>query len=115
MNKPRRGRPDMEAESVEISADRIAKPKKFYRNAKHNGNRAKADGNVRVTVFKEHREKILDEIFRPKKGEVFEGDENSSVVIEAKRIEKHTRRGERDSASASRDVRIFGKLRRRKE
>lgn len=115
MNRPRRGKPDMEAESVEISADRIGKPKKFYRNAKHNGNRAEADGHVRVTVFKEHREKILDKVFRPGKGEIFEGGEDSSVVIEAKRIEKHTRRGGRDSASASRDVRIFGKLRRRKE
>ena len=115
MNRPRRGRPDLEAESVDVSADEIKKPKKIYRNAKHNGNRVEADGNVRVTTLKEHRERISDKAFRPRSGDVFEGGEDSSITVEAKRIEKHTRRDERDSASASRDVRIFGKLRRRKE
>lgn len=112
--KPRRRMPDYEADSVSISADRISAPKKIYRNAKHNGNRSTAFGDVRVKINKSHPEKGSDRDFRPSAGDVLIGDKNTSVDFEAKRIQLQGHHGGKVVATASKDVRIFGKLRRRK-
>lgn len=97
-----------------VSADEITEPKKMYRNAKHNGNRSTASGNVEIKINRPHPEQVPDKDYRPDKGEVLFGEEDQSVDIEAKRIELHGRYGSKSVASASRDVRIFGKLRRKR-
>jgi hypothetical protein len=113
--KPRRGKPDHEAESISVRADSIEKPEKIYRNAKHNGNRTSAKGNVEIKVNRQKPENNADEIFRPRPGTILKGGEEESVIIESKRIQKQGRHNGKDVANASRDVRIFGKLRRAKK
>ena len=46
--KPPRGRPDHEAESFKVEAEEISKPKKFYRNSRHNGQRIEAKGKIKT-------------------------------------------------------------------
>lgn len=112
--KPPRGRPDHEAEGFKVEAEEISKPKKFYRNSKHNGQRIEAKGNVKVTITKEHPEGATDDDFRPKAGTVLVGGERQNVTIESKLIIPGSRRNNKDTASVRRDGRIFGKLRRRR-
>ncbi len=115
MMKPRRRLPDHEADSVSIAADRISSPKKIYRNAKHNGNRSTASGDVKVKINRSHPEGGSDKDFRPDAGDLLVGDKDGSIDFEAKRIQLQGRHGGKTVATASKDVRIFGKLRRRKE
>lgn len=112
--KPRRRVPDHEAESVSISADRISSPKKIYRNAKHNGNRSTASGDVKVKINRSHPEGGSDKCFRPDAGDVLVGDKDASIDFEAKRIQLQGRHDGKTIATASKDVRIFGRLKRRK-
>ena len=111
--KPVRGRPDHEAESFTVKADTIDKPKKFYRNAKHNGNRTEASGHVSVRIRKQKTERGSDPDFRPENGPVLIGGEKQKIAIEAKRIVKQGSDNGQEVASVSKDGRIFGKLRRR--
>ena len=111
---PRRKRPDHEAESVVIKADKIDEPRIMYRNKTHNGNYTNAKGNVSIFINRKHFES-KDDDFRPGNGVVLEGDPDQKIRIEAKRIEKHSKISEgQQTGSASKDVRIFGKLRRRR-
>ena len=114
MNKPHRRSADHEAESVSIQADSVSKPKKFYRNAKHNGNRSKVEGNIEITIRRRHKES-KDDDFRPYEKTVLTGGPKQSIIVEAKRIEHQGRHDGKDVASASKDVRIFGRLFRRRK
>ena len=113
--KPRRTKPDHEAESLTVKADGISKPEKIYRNARHNGNRMTAGGHVSVLIKKQKSERGSDPDFRPEKGTILVGRKDQRITVEAKRIVKQGSEGGQHVVSASKDVRIFGKLRRRKQ
>lgn len=112
--KPHRISPNHEATSITVKAGSISKPKKIYRNAKHNGNRIEVKDEVEIKVNKQISEKNIDRDYRPEPGTILRGEDTDKISIEAKRIEKQGRHKGMDVATASSDVRIFGNLRRRK-
>ena len=100
-------KPDYEAESVSIEADTITEPEKFRRSNDHQANRITAEGDVEISIRKQHPEGKND-AKRPKAGTTlsFPG-KGRSVDVDARRIGKVDRGHGRERTSASMRVQIF--------
>lgn len=110
--KPRR-KPDYEAQSIEIEAEKINGPSKIRRTGDHHAGRIEAKQSVKVRI-REQYPNTNENPKRPPVGSVLDGDK---AIIEARdtNVTKKKRKNEPDKATASRKVEIFGKLRRRKD
>ncbi len=110
-----RRKPDHEAESIVVKANRITDHGYFHRSNTHGGNRMVAEGDVEVEVKKQHPGNRDKEV-RPDPGTILTGPgEDTEISIEARRLGKINRESGRDIRTASKGVSIFGKLRRSKE
>lgn len=110
-----RRKPDHEAESIVVKANRITNQGYFHRSNTHGGNRMVAKGDVEVEIKKQHPGN-RDKGVRPDPGTTLIGPGgDTEVTIEARRPGRINRVPGRDIATASKGVRIFGKLRRSKE
>ncbi|MBQ7701577.1 MAG: hypothetical protein IJT54_04150 [Candidatus Methanomethylophilaceae archaeon] len=105
-----RRKPDYEAESIRVTANKIDKPEYVPKSKTHGGNRTTAKGDIKIVVNSQHPGQESES--RPKPGTVLHGDDD--VIIEARSIIKgRNRDSERKEIAVARQrVEIFGKLRR---
>lgn len=110
-----RRKPDHEAESIVIRADRIDEEGYFPRSNTHGGNRVTAKGDVEIEIRKQHPG-AKDKDVRPEPGTILVGKgKETEVTVEARRFGKIDRASKRQVGTASKRVEIFGKLKRWKK
>lgn len=95
-----------------MTADVIDKPEYFPRSGVHGGNWFRAKGDVEVKVKRPLPGKDKD--VRPEAGTVLEGN-GTEIVVTGRRVVKGKNKVDgKDIGFASKGVRIFGRLRRRR-
>ena len=98
-----RREPDHQADTVEIEADTITKPKKTRRTGDHNAMQVDADGRAVITVTKQFPGKN-EGISRPPKGTRLTED---GFTVEARKFTRKNPRGKREVCVAGKRVDIY--------
>lgn len=100
---------EVEAKSAKVVADSITKPVKIRMSNVHHGSRSEAEGNVEIEIKTQYPNAGGEEK-RPPAGTIIKADK---ATIQARQIIHLEKKGGRERITASDNVGIFWKLRRR--